>query len=314
MGLSGKDGSRRWRIPVQRVHRCSCPSTRIDVMLLGRASVTTVAVEIATDTTAGPETTRTVAYDVAARRKVWTGCGFQPAAIEGDLVLSERPKLPAKSPDTPPTTLSALDLRTGAVKWDLAGRYRQSGLTYAAGDTLVVNRGDSTALVDTATGRELGMSPAKLAGCGRTQAVFACRDTGAQVWDDKAVTVKRSGDTATVTKVPGSQWCRRIQVWRELLYCDDTSDQPRQSGAIDKAGGVAAARLPGRLEAVNDRFAVFSTGSFARDQGGIRRLRGELTALGDHLERWEQWVAPNGAEGLRSAWPGSDGRRSITSS
>ncbi|GEM_PF-4599539 len=267
MGLSGKDGSLRWRIPVQQVQRCGCPWTRMDVMLLGPASVSTVAVEIATDTPEAQETTRTVAYDIATRRQVWTAPGVRPVAIEGDLLLAERPKLPAQSIDTPPTTLSALDLRTGTAKWDLTGRYPQSGLTYAAGDTLVVDRGDSTALIDTATGRELGTSSAKLASCGRAQAVFACRDTGAQVGDDKAVTVRRSGDTATVAKVPGSQWCWRVQVWRELVYCDDTSDQPQRSGAIDQAGGVAAARLPGRLEAVNDGFAVFSTGSFARDHG-----------------------------------------------
>jgi hypothetical protein len=269
MGLSGKDGRLRWRIPVQRELRCTCPRARSDLMLLGPASVTTVAVEILSGAGATTEATRTVTYDVVARRQVWAARGVRPVAIEGDLVLSERPKLPAKITDTPATTLSALDLRTGVVKWDLAGRYPRSGLTYAAGDTLVVNRGDSSALGDTATGRELGTSPVKLAGCGRTQAVFACRDAGAQVWDDKAVTVKRSGDTVTVTEVPGSQWCRRVQVWRELLYCDDTSDQPQQSGAIDEAGGVAAARLPGRLEAVNDGFAVFSTGSFARDQGAF---------------------------------------------
>jgi PQQ-like domain len=269
IGLSGTDGSLRWRIPVQRARRCSCPWTRMDVMLLGPASPTTVAVEILTDTTEGQQATRTVAYDVATRLQVWTAPGVHPAAIEGDLLVAERPKLPANITDTPPTTLSALDLRTGAVKWDLTGRYPQSGLTYAAGDTLVVNLGDATAFVDTASGRELGTSQAKLTSCGRTPTVFACRDTAAEVGGDKAVTVQRSGDTAAMAVVPGSQWCWRVQVWQELLYCDDTTDQPYRSGAIDQTGKVATPRLPGRLEAVNDRFAVFSTGSFTHDQGAF---------------------------------------------
>jgi hypothetical protein len=270
IGLSGRDGRLRWRIPVHRENRCSCPWTRSELMTLEPAAAGTVLVRIATDTVAeGHVAVRTVAYDVATRRPAWTVTGVEPQAVEGGLVLVQRPRLPVKLTDSAPASLVALDLRTGAVRWDLAGGYPDSTLVFAGGDTLVVDRGDGTLLVDTATGAVLGTSPARLAGCARTAEVFVCRDTGGQVSAAKVATVLRSGPAASVTPVPDSQWCWRVRVWQALLYCDDSTAQLGRTGAIDVAGRVAANGLPGRLETVDGSVAVFSTGAPDRDAGTV---------------------------------------------
>ncbi len=268
VGLSGRDGSLRWRIPVQHASRCTCPWTRLDVMILGPAAAGTVLVYILTNAvSAGTVATKVIAYDTGTRQQLWSATGISPEAVDGNLLLVTRPTLPAQEDVNTPATLSAVDLRTGTLRWNLADRYPYSRLVFAGGDTVVVERKPGTAIVDAATGRELGTTPDTLSGCGRTEAVFACHDNSAGIASPNAVVITRGGDSATVTAVPNSQRCDRVQVWGQLLYCDDATNEPQYAAAMDAAGAVAIAKLPGRLETASDTVAVFSTGGFEVNEG-----------------------------------------------
>ncbi|MFI5934284.1 PQQ-binding-like beta-propeller repeat protein [Actinoplanes sp. NPDC051494] len=235
IGLSGAGGDKLWRIPAGRTGDLS----------LGPATSRTATAVL---TTAGR--TRTVAYDLDTREQAWTAAGVRPAAIQDDLVLVERTGAKA--------TLIALDRETGKESWSLAARYPRSALASTAGSTLIVDRGEGAAVVDTLTGRELTTWPARLTDCGSSATILACADTGAGPQDDQAVTITTVDDAASVSTVPGSTGCRRLRVWEDLMYCSGPDGTAR---AITTTGGTADPGLPGIPEAIDARFAVFSDGT-----------------------------------------------------
>jgi outer membrane protein assembly factor BamB len=273
VGVSGQNGKPRWRIPVNQGTRCSCPWTRAEQFFLGPADASTVTVEILISTPQTDESTRTVAYDIATGRQLWSSAGVRPRAIDNDLLLVERPALPAPTLTTPPppAQLSALDLRTGAPRWDLTAAHPTSALNYVAGDTLLVDADGSTLVVDALTGRELGSYGHGLTSCSGIMPLVVCRDGGADIADDKAVSLRRAGDAVSVERIPYSQPCWRVRFWQGVLFCDDSTQQgPKTTLALDPGGAVVATHLPGRLEAVNASFAVFSTGQVEAGEGSVR--------------------------------------------
>lgn len=155
--LSGKDGTVRWKHALVSGSRDGAGG----VTLLGAdPRVVLASVERVGDL-------RTVALDLARGRELWRYDGAWAYRISGDLVLGEtrgdgtQPWLTPKVREQ--AAVIAVDLRTGAKRWEFPDTFEGSRLEAAAGGIAVVSvqekakgatgRRFRTMQVDTATGR-----------------------------------------------------------------------------------------------------------------------------------------------------------------
>jgi outer membrane protein assembly factor BamB len=80
---------------------------------------------------------KTLAIDMGTGEKLWEQTGVWPDAVSGDVALGHRSLERHPSPSEE-TTVVALDLGTGAQKWDLSERFVRSRLVQTAGDVALV--------------------------------------------------------------------------------------------------------------------------------------------------------------------------------
>jgi outer membrane protein assembly factor BamB len=150
--------------------------------------------------------------------------------------------------------VSALDLSTGAVVWDLDDRYAGAEVEFAGGDTVVLD-----VLVESRVeGRVLAADGDELTevvnvdSCATDRAVVACSDTGG------GVDVLDLG-TGVVTH-------HRVSVFSVDLVRDGRIylSSGRGAWSVDTAGNVIDKSLPGRVTAMTDEIACFTLfGSFS---------------------------------------------------
>jgi outer membrane protein assembly factor BamB len=265
IGLDGRTGALRWRIPVEREQWCTCPVRPGSTTFLGPADAATVTVAIHTGDADTDQSVKTVAYDIATRKARWTAPGLDPQTIDGGIVVATRPRLPTKSLST--WTLDGavgLDLASGAVRWTL-DPHRQPERVFDTGATLVIATTGGAVLLDPATGEELGNTTMRPTNCSHDGTLTICIDNGSVRKPDegRVAVVGR----ATMTRVPGTAGCIHAVAWQGLVYCDQSEPTAGHPGAVDPAGGIAVDSLPGRILAVGDRFAVFGLGNFRSEEG-----------------------------------------------
>ncbi len=259
LGYSGTDGTVRWQIPLAR-HR-DADTEKFEVRL-GAADGDTFWAAV--DTGVGKEITETrmEAWDVASRRKLWTVDGAQPVAVAGDIVLGTRPVVPHALAKRGVGFVSAHDRRTGKKIWDLNGRSEHSDVGFAGNGLIVAPLWDTsfalpgqdgTAILELATGAELGREEVAITDCKVYGDRPICWMYGPQF------TFAEIAPDGTRTPVPGGKQCDRFLPWRELYVCSHSGDG-ESSQPVDRTGALAGPAIPGDVHATSDRLVVVATG------------------------------------------------------
>ncbi|MDQ3785742.1 MAG: PQQ-like beta-propeller repeat protein [Actinomycetota bacterium] len=196
----------------------------------------------------------TAAVSVETGEQLWRRPGLWGVAVAGDTVLAQAGGKPGIGPGKGvlmPGTVTALDLSTGAPRWDLADEYTVSEVVETGGDTVLVRVrsgeepvGKLLALDD---GHELAEAEADgfVAGCATDGALLACpTDDGVVIHDLETGAVTRTGVAAIAVD--------RIQDGRIFLI-----GSGNRAWTIDAVGNVIDAELPGRVVAMTTGHICF---------------------------------------------------------
>jgi outer membrane protein assembly factor BamB len=231
--LSAADGSVLWHTPLRKPMSAEVFELRaVD----DRVAVTT------------NRTGDTVAVAVRTGKRLWTRPATDAKAIAGDVVLVQ-----GWEPSPSPTgkllsQVTALDLSTGAVRWDLTDRYDGSEALAGGEDTAQVRVGsggkEAGKLLATGDGHELADADGE-GRCASADGLLACPGADGVVVRDLAT------GAVTETGVSASR-VDRVQDGRFYLARDD------RVWTIDAEGNVIDKRLPGELTTITDEMVCFT--------------------------------------------------------
>lgn len=235
--LSATDGTVLWRSPL----RTSDQGLRF--------ALTAVDDRIAVVTY---QSGGTAAISIKSGKKLWTGTGRYGVGIAGDVVVTQDRK-PGQDEEGQ-GKVSALDLSTGAVVWDLDDRYEAAEVVSAGGDVVVVRARIESKTVGKVLAAGDGHELAGLAdvrSCAVDSAVVACAGGG-------PVEIVDVG-TGAVTH--GSGPVSDVDLVRDGRIHVSSSDR---AWTVDTEGNVIDKSLPGRVTAMTDEVGCFMlSGSFS---------------------------------------------------
>jgi putative pyrroloquinoline-quinone binding quinoprotein len=243
--LSAKDGSVRWRAPVQPL------TDGLPVWELRAADDHYALVEVKRKTR-----TRTVAFELTTGEVRWQRDDVWPVGIAGDHVIGATGAQPGRIPGRdaiPLSTVTVLDLATGEDRWDLADRYSESETVRVGGDTVLVraqkdgDRDPVSLVLDLRDGREL-------LDLGRGKRADECETDGRLVacaWFREFTVADVASGKKTVLETGA---IRVSAVVDGRIFVSDRHDR---GWTIDTAGNVIDDRLPGDLVDITDDQAFF---------------------------------------------------------
>ncbi len=197
---------------------------------------------------------KTLALDMDTGETLWEQTGVWPDAVSGDVALGHR-SLERHPKPSDETTVVALDLDTGAQKWDLSERLARSELVRAAGDVAIVagslpgepeeSTGD---VVATDSGTPLhGISGGWCYTDGRT--LLSCAEPAAKLGDLNIFDIHEH--TMTESK---ASFIDVTAVGQNRLFLEDFDDR---GYSVDRTGATVDKKLPGLVIAISDRYVMF---------------------------------------------------------
>ncbi|TDC55845.1 hypothetical protein E1281_10335 [Actinomadura sp. KC345] len=280
--LSGKDGAVRWKHALIRPESGDKgDDDRGQKVRLLAADTRVVLASVE-----GEEATelRTVALDPATGGELWRNEDGWAYRFAGGLVLGEtrgdRPPPARWDAARKNSDVFALDVRTGAKRWDLNGTFESSDLDAVAGGTAAVTVRERkpgrtyedrrTALLDAATGRETARDGETGSDGVATEndRLWDCADDGRTLIacsgaDGRLVTVRPgAGEDPFITKKPPFDEDSMAQVglvWRDRVFVHASSggDRPLRRAAVDRAGNRIGAAPRGEVAAVSEKAVAF---------------------------------------------------------
>ena len=283
--LSGKDGGVRWKHALIRPRPGDKgDSDRQKKVRLLAADARAVLASVETEEAAELET---VALDPATGGELWRSEDGWAHRFSGGLVLGEtrgdRPPPARWGEERRNSDVFALDVETGAERWDLNGTFESSHLEAAANGTAAVTVRERkpgrtyedrrTVLLDTTTGREIDQDGGtgsdgaatrddRLWDCaddGRT--LIACAGSGGRL-----VTIRPgAGEEPFTTKKPPfdeDSMAHVDLVWRDRIFVHASSsgDRPIRRAVVDRAGNGIGAAPRGEVAAMSDKAVAFRVG------------------------------------------------------
>lgn len=281
--LSGRDGSVRWSTPLVAAVPSESPAADRDpTSTLVAASDTTAIVSVydrprySTDPASPPTT---VALDVTTGKQVWKRSGVTPQLLAGDTVLAWLASTPPNTGRRQAQTLVVLDSTTGKLRWRWPERLLPGGPIVAAGNTAVIPTiaagRISTLVIDLEKGREVatdlddneGSCAADDTSGGQPFVACAVGD-----FPDYHLATFRGSDRhegISKAEIPSG---RVEMAWQGYVFVASNSDRP--DVAIDDAGNVLSADVPGEVVDINNEYAIFAfrEGSNGRNRYAVRRV------------------------------------------
>lgn len=257
--LSLTDGRVRWRKQVL---------TGDGYVLLDTADDETFAVHVSSG-----EQDEMAVYATGSQRELWRERDVEAESAGGGLVLA------AKTAQGENWSVKHLDViaygaADGKRRWNLAGRYADPELLYdGGGKTVVVGTAEGGAVLDRATGRELGRTGAPLVRCdGGTDELIVCQAGDGAGLDpgERAVTIRTSGGMTTIHDLLETGTLTRYGAsgsWFFAVRPPAGQGGRAQYLVLDGDGRRIAADLPGRPADIGGGYAVLMPYTTAQGTG-----------------------------------------------
>ncbi|AXK35118.1 hypothetical protein DVA86_23185 [Streptomyces armeniacus] len=193
-------------------------------------------------------------YDLKSGELTATRKGVrEPHLYDGTVVASvQQPKSRDANTD-----VVAFTAKTGKEKWRLGDRYRDPAVVHVAGGAAVITHAAGTAVVGTATGRELARTPGQAAGCHGDGPLIVCQ-AGLQSTGLHPVTVELTKSASRVSaKVRGLPSLTGPASYtavddRFFRRAGTSAGEAEPVATVDARGRKAAGELPGLPVALDD--------------------------------------------------------------